>query len=189
MKQFESKPALGLVRWGSPPTADETGEIEGVHMKTAVTTGKGKNGTRESLMVDLLDSEKVTTLALRIMALQYGTQPAVLRKEGWRVDGPLVIGRIDTKRVTAGVEWTCVPDRSFAVVGTEGVGWVSDMSGRIVVPMRQGWGGSNDVEISAQTLWSLRSGEQVDFADHVRVFGDRLETNHGIWHKRFTSAS
>lgn len=155
-------------------------------MATAVQTGKGKHGTRESLMVDLLDTDKVQTLALEIMALQYGTTAAALRKEGWALEDPLVIGRVDCKRTTNGVEWEAMRSRSFAVVGTEGVGWDSDMAGRIPVPLLHGFGSGNEVEIGAQTLWNLRSGEQTDLADHVRVFGDRLERNHALWHRRFT---
>jgi hypothetical protein len=155
---------------------------------TTMTTGKGKYGTRESLTVALLDTAKVETLALKILALQYGTTPSALRKDGYRLDAPLVIGWVDTKRRTNGRDWEAFRSTSLAVVGTEGVGYDSDDRGRITVLLQAGFlGHSAEVDISAKHLWSLRSAETVDLADHIRVFGDRLEDNHYIWHRRFTA--
>lgn len=131
-------------------------------------------------MVDVLDNDKVTAVALKVMAAQFGTTPGALRKEGWQVDGPLVIA-FDHKSEAFDRE------RKYAVVCTEGVGWSCDMNGRIHIPLRCGWSGQQDVEIAPKVLLACVAGEQVDLADHVRSFGDRLETNFSLWYERFTA--
>jgi hypothetical protein len=66
------------------------------------------------------------------------------------------------------------------VICSEGVGWlVSDdeplyvdtMAGEVVV-------------ILADVLTAARQGADVDLADFVRSFGDRLECNFYLWHRK-----
>lgn len=142
---------------------------------------KGKYGDRQSLMVDLIDTDKLTEICLQILSLQYsGSTDKVeyFRSEGWVVDGPLVIANDSKSKSTD-------PDRQYAIVCTEGVGWEADDFGRISVPIRNNGFSYQRVDIYAKVLWDLRTGEQVDLADHVRTFGDRLETNFSIWYHRF----
>ena len=40
------------------------------------------------------------------------------------------------------------------------------------------------VPLSPAEVRALMSEEQVDLADHVRKFGDRLENNFSIWHHK-----
>lgn len=148
--------------------------------------GKGKYGDRPSLMVDLVNTEALTEIALQILSLQYtGTLDMVesFRNEGWKVDGPLVVAydhEVDTHD----------EDRKYSIVCTEGVGYHADDYGRVSVPLinQMGWT-RQFVEIYSKILWDLRTGEQVDFADHVRTFGDRLEGNFSIWYNRFITPS
>lgn len=78
------------------------------------------------------------------------------------------------------------------VICNEGVGWeVTDdkplrldlylqSPGRIaIVP-------SYVAKLSPDEVRSMATGPEVDLADHVRTFGDRLESNFWTWHHRLT---
>ena len=144
---------------------------------------------RQKHMVSLLDGQKVEDAALAVFAAQFGTDISEVKRGGWKVDGPLVIG-FDNKADQF------MKDRglNIAVVCTEGVGWVTDEYWRVEIPLRQesensGWisiGGSS-VELSAALLLRCVSDEQVDLAEFIRTFGSRLETNYAIWHSRLVS--
>jgi hypothetical protein len=60
-------------------------------------------------------------------------------------------------------------DKGLAVVCTEGVGYFADEHGKF------------PVNYSLEELLPLISTTTIDLADHVRVFGDRLENNLAIW--------
>lgn len=71
---------------------------------------------------------------------------------------------------------------------SEGVGWEVTDEERLVIDVH----GSNETSFSmfpvacikmgkAEVLAACEGGEEVDLADWVRAFGDRLETNFGIW--------
>jgi hypothetical protein len=136
--------------------------------------------TRETYMVHLLDESKVLPICQKIMALEFGTTPAGIKKEGWEIDGPLVIGRAASRDRETGSD-RAMPPSAFAIVGTEGVGWSTDWDQRIPVPLRFGYSSSQSIDVSAKVLWACRSEEQVDLAEHVRSFGSRLESNFALW--------
>jgi hypothetical protein len=71
-------------------------------------------------------------------------------------------------------------EKGLATVMNEGVGWYADSEG--VLPINY-WSGNSSgyLDITPEELATLISDETVDLADHVRVFGDRLETNLYIW--------
>jgi len=144
---------------------------------------------RETLMVHVLDEDKVREAALTVFAMQYGIAVEEVSSEGWDVDFPLVIAPVGQARKTRDIEWTCPKKRSYAVICTEGVGWECDMSGRLDVPLVNGYGSMTDVQISSSYLWRLRSEETVDLASHIRTFGSRLETNYWIWNRRIHAAA
>ena len=69
----------------------------------------------------------------------------------------------------------------LATVLDEGVGWFADKVGGIPINYYGKNGNSGYIDITAEELKTLISDETIDLADHVRVFGDRLETNLYVW--------
>lgn len=69
----------------------------------------------------------------------------------------------------------------LATVVTEGVGWYADKDGGIPINYWGKNGQSGYIDITVDQLKTLISDETIDLADHVRVFGDRLETNLYLW--------
>ncbi len=72
-------------------------------------------------------------------------------------------------------------EKGLATVITEGVGWFADKDGGIPINYFGKNGNNGYIDITAEELKTLISDETIDLADHVRVFGDRLETNLYIW--------
>jgi hypothetical protein len=70
----------------------------------------------------------------------------------------------------------------LATVVTEGVGWFADKNGGIPINYYAGgYGSGGYIDITEDELKSLISSEVVNLAEHINVFGDRLETNFYIW--------
>jgi hypothetical protein len=144
-------------------------------MKTHENGYRGEHRVRGCL-VYTLDMKALETRALKIMAAMYDSSVKELRAEGWRLsDSSLVLGFNYKQEM-----W---------MVGTEGVGWKSD--GKINVGLRQprSMFQGLTVPIPEAVLRGLQTMEQVDLADHVRMFGDRLETNFSIWFDTFMAGS
>ena len=68
-----------------------------------------------------------------------------------------------------------------ATVITEGVGWFADAHGKLPINYYGKNGNNGYLDITLAELAPLISDKTIDLADHVRVFGDRLETNLYIW--------
>jgi hypothetical protein len=69
----------------------------------------------------------------------------------------------------------------LATVITEGVGWFADKDGGIPINFWGKNGNNGYVDVTADELKTLISDKTIDLADHVRVFGDRLENNLYAW--------
>lgn len=70
----------------------------------------------------------------------------------------------------------------LATVLTEGVGWWADKNGGIPLNYYNGnYGAGGYIDITEDELKSLISSEVVNLAEHIRSFGDRLETNFYVW--------
>jgi hypothetical protein len=69
----------------------------------------------------------------------------------------------------------------LATVITEGVGWYADKNGKLPINYWGKNGNNGYLDITVEELYPLISDETIDLADHVRIFGDRLETNLYIW--------
>lgn len=70
----------------------------------------------------------------------------------------------------------------LATVLTEGVGWFADKNGGIPINYYVGsYGSGGYIDITEDELKSLISDETVNLAEHIRTFGDRLETNFYVW--------
>jgi hypothetical protein len=71
----------------------------------------------------------------------------------------------------------------LATVLHEGVGWYADANGGIPINYWGINGAGGYVDITEEELKSLISDKTVNLADHIRVFGDRLENNFYIWRR------
>ena len=70
----------------------------------------------------------------------------------------------------------------LATVITEGVGWFADKDGGIPINFYAGgYGSGGYVDVTEEELRGVISDKTIDLADHIRTFGDRLETNFYIW--------
>lgn len=77
-------------------------------------------------------------------------------------------------------------DRALVVICSEGVGWEPVHSGLVSIPVtyvKNTFYGFS-IEIGFSVLLSCLTEETVDLADHIRVFGDRLENNFFIWKQK-----
>jgi hypothetical protein len=120
----------------------------------------------------VIDSERLTKHIHKILELTYGQFTGL---ENCMVE-PLVFTELSEKD-----SWG---NSRVAIIGTEGVGWQSDLDSRIVlVPVYYNGGMSNarPVEIHKDLLSTFATDEWVDLADWVRIFGDRLESNLWLW--------
>lgn len=96
---------------------------------------------------------------------------------------PLVAVRIDEPS-----EWT-LGSKKLAVIINEGVGWVESegiTDGLIPIPLdvSEYQIGGLEMRIHPRILARYITTEQIDLADWVRVFGDRLENNLAIWQNK-----
>ena len=69
----------------------------------------------------------------------------------------------------------------LATVMDEGVGWFADKDGKLPINYWGKNGNNGYLDITVEELYPLISDETIDLADHVRIFGDRLETNLSTW--------
>jgi hypothetical protein len=96
----------------------------------------------------------------------------------------------DTEMTEARTEdgWAlaCTPDGTEYLVCSEGVGyplapandfdvWLSSEHSFQVTP-------AMSLQLTAEEVHERATGEPVDLADHIRVFGQRLEDNFWLWH-------
>lgn len=125
------------------------------------------------VMLDRIYTANLTVICQQIFELQYG----VKAPKGFKVWDDLVIARDPNAKA----DWY---DRDTILICSEGVGWECNERGLILVPTGDGDGG---IYVSGTVLQKLKNGKQVDLADHVRTFGDRLENNFDLWHSRLTT--
>ena len=149
---------------------------------------------RGTKRVALLDNKRTETAALKVFAAQFGMPLSKVRKEGWKLAYPLVFTEVIPEPFDGSDGYT--PDRQYAVICTEGVGWTSDAYQRITIPLHAGWIASNTVDVSWAVLREIAMNPEnkpmervfepnmIELRDHVRKFGDRLESNFWLWHNR-----
>jgi hypothetical protein len=129
-----------------------------------VQTGKGKYGDRVSVFGNLVDVEKATELGRAKLAETFGEDQAAR----WSCE-PLVVICVEGSNNNATV----------AAVTTEGRGCML-ADGTIDMYGIADWTWYA-VAFTQEELMSVLTDIEVDLADHVRVFGDRLENNYSIW--------
>lgn len=122
------------------------------------------------VMVDKIDTDKLTEIVRKISAFQYGKENPELSV--WE---DLVIGFDPTKD-----DWR---DGNAILICSEGVGWETDEYGLLPVPTWVGFANAGMTYVSASVIKSLITGEQVDLAEHIDDrHKDRLERNFSIWY-------
>ena len=120
---------------------------------------------RPSIMVNQIDTEKLTNL-LYWKNVEAGSDA--------RPEGELMV--------------VANTPEGLATVCHEGVGWHKNEEGKYLV---SGWIGYSDIvyRITEQELLSCLSSEQVDLAEFIKSFGDRLESNFDIWYSQVRKVS
>lgn len=121
-------------------------------------------------MVSRINAESLKCLVVETMTVLYGPESAS-NWEDYSVEDTFLGHGFDRQDKREG----------YFLVGTEGVGRWFDLNNLASVLAHNGWGTSVRVPVSLARMRSMQQ-EDVDLADVVRVFGDRLETNFGIWH-------
>ena len=142
-----------------------------------VKVGKGKYGDRtEGILVYKIDAEGLSEIASSIYESMYS-----LERPDLTIWPDLVVGYDQAK-----ASWD--EGRNMVMICSEGVGWSCNSWGRINVPVyldKDRWNDSY-VEISTKVISKFVTEETVDLADHIRVFGDRLESNFSTWKYHLT---
>jgi hypothetical protein len=126
------------------------------------------------VMLDRIYTANLNVICKQIYKLQYGVDSTDNVEECW---DDLAISRDPNAKQT----WY---DRDTVLICSEGVGWYCNDQGLILVPM----GNDGGIYVSGTVLQRLKTGKQVDLADHVRTFGARLENNFDLWHSRLTAS-
>lgn len=128
---------------------------------------------RKSRMVRVVDTEAALPLVAAVYEALYG-EPL---PKGSRVAEQAVVVAWNKDA------WGGAPD--VAVIHTEGVGdWLSNQN---TLNLWVQMGMSDGMVPIGLNRVPLRE-ERVDFAGHVRVFGDRLESNWSLWEQRMAKA-
>lgn len=152
---------------------------------TTVSTGKGKYGNRRYVEAFPLDVDKVNQYIVQMYSVLFGADPTSDKFP--RIDpGEWVALRVNDVDLP-GRNWDGRDGWLWALVSTEGVGYTPDAWRVIELHFQSGWVPSTyRVHIYNDLVERFidRSVEPVDLADHVRVFGDRLEGNFDLWASR-----
>ena len=145
-------------------------------MKTHENGYRGEHRVR-GCMVHTLDMKRLETHALKVMAAMHGMSVETLVSKGYALsDRKLVIGEDDHEEI-----W---------IVSTEGVGWKEDDCGNVDVYLKPSPMSMSmlPVPIPARVLRTFIE-EEIDLADYIRTFGDRLESNFSLFYNKFMQAS
>lgn len=121
---------------------------------------------RESLMVRLMDRERLEERVNMVLAAQYGDDAVDQRAKVPE------LAVVKNRKIL--LPWR---HEDLVLIHTEGVMYWANSYGRIEVPAYLG-SQMIEVEVGCRLLSELFSDEEVDLAEHVRRFGDRLESNY-----------
>lgn len=133
-----------------------------------------RNERPRGLMVEKLNTVKLTAIVQQIANLQYGELD--VKPKVWE---DLVIGFDPNKE-----EWR---KGNAVLICSEGVGWTPNEYGLLPIPTKAGFGNESMTYVSAEVVVGCLNGIQVDLADHIDDrHKDRLETNFAIWHNLLT---
>ena len=148
-------------------------------------TGKGKYGDRRSVMAYRIDHDKLREAHRRYVKAVYDVD---VNEEGRAKvsDDTWVALRVTDDGSLPERDWVSPrnsPRSTWALICTEGVGYCADGYNVFNLPVF-GFLNNSRFQFYIELLDDMLLDEQVDLADHVRVFGDRLEGNFRIWARR-----
>lgn len=130
--------------------------------------GKGKYGTRQTVMVRKLDDAKLKEFLTQYAQAVYGNDA-----DGYTPDSLVAVPLKDQ---------TIRGKQAYGLVCTEGVGWIADSEWALfTVFANQDFGGVTKYTFSTARLEELFTEEYVDLADWVNTYNDRLENNFQLW--------
>lgn len=138
-------------------------------MSTTTRPRRGKNGNRTSLLVSEVDTEALLPMLQDVVTAIYGEPSTNLE-----VDRQVLVDFVDKDG-----------NLDQAVICTEGVGNDLEVNNTMLIFCREGF---HQVLIPIYVKRIPLKPEQVDFAEFVRTFGDRLESNWSLWHHRIVKA-
>lgn len=132
-----------------------------------------------------IDTDKLNARWIDYLRAVYDLHPAEEAGQEGIMDGDFVAVRVTDDGSLPGREWRPVVKdglETWALVCTEGVGWVPDEYNLINIRFPLGLGEEGRLPIYSGAVDELLTGEVVNLADHIRTFGDRLETNFWLWY-------
>lgn len=142
-------------------------------------TGKGKYGDRHYVQCYPLRGDLLTEIYRANLTAIYGDID--LKGRDIR-DGEYVALRVKDDGSLPGRKYMQgESEETWAVICTEGVGWVADDFNTIEIPVQDSWGRTSRFFVYVERIQDLVESEPIDLADHVRTFGDRLEGNFDLW--------
>jgi hypothetical protein len=141
-------------------------------VQTHVGGWRAEHRTR-GCMVTALDSDALLDFAVKAMAAAEGWKGEEV--DGWKLESDLVLGKSGSD------------EHEFVIICTEGVGWILHEGGDMIVPLRWGWSGTYNAHVRIDDVMACVTEREIDLADFVRAFGDRLEDNFRIWFRYIQS--
>lgn len=152
-------------------------------ISTPSTSRPGKYADRPYLEGYRVDSERLSSIYRAQVAAIYGVDISPDDSRYTIPAGEFVAVRVKDDGSLPGRKWmTGETAETWAVLCSEGVGWVADAYGIIALEHVSGFGYTSRVMISVPHLVELLDLEHpVDVAEFVNTFGDRLEANFRLW--------
>lgn len=152
---------------------------------TSSKTGKGKYGDRpEGAIGYPVNAEKFNQYIVQMYSVLYGDDPRDASDFPTINDGEFIAMRVKDVGLP-GRRFDDEHEALWALICTEGVGYTPDEYRVIEMHFHSGF------HVYRIHLYNGRvedfidlDGPTVDLADHVRVFGDRLESNFSLWFSR-----
>lgn len=147
-------------------------------------TGKGKYGDRRSVMAYQIDHDKLREARHRYVKAVYGLDVDSTETRDKISDDTWVALRVTDDGSLPERDWVepgDSPRSTWALICTEGVGYCADDYNVFNLPVFGASLSATRFQFYIGLLDDMLLDEQVDLADHVRVFGDRLENNFSIW--------
>lgn len=145
---------------------------------------------RDYCIAHVIDTDQLNARWRDYLRAVYDLHPAEEREQGEISDGEFVAVRVTDDGALPGRDWRKgMKSETWALICTEGVGWVADGYNLINIRFAHGFTGEARLPIYEGAVEGMLTGETVELADHIRTFGDRLESNFWLWFSHATPES
>lgn len=135
---------------------------------------------RPALTVHLLDTDALTRIAREVYLAQYGQKAGASGAEDIVADR-LVYAYLPDDNLS---KW-----QRLTVICTEGVGWEPDENNLVPISYHNGWRSGYVMAGTSRLIDEALTTDEVNLADFIRKFGDRLENNYSIWYHRLAATA